>query len=523
MKKVIPKQGLLIFFVVTIGSLFRFSHLFFINLNEPFQFGGLFWEFSRQIRLNHYLLPVTIPYYSSGGIPFAYPPLPFYFEALITDLFHVSPYWIVNILPAFISALCLPSFYLMARRITASDRAALIALLVYIFVPNSFLNQIQGGGLAESSGSLALIWFGYSLAGFYAKNSLKNAAFAGVFLGICVLASPGSALAGAVVASIFALAILLRDRHGARRVKTALFSQISRLALIGVVGMAVSVPYWLTVMSNHGRGIFFTSVAGQLQGENDPFLFRALKDLISLNISGGGYPFLWNVLFFAGLFWAIFNRRWLLTALFFALFLIPGEGEWIIPILAAVLAGSALSEWLVPYFGQLLQPYAQRKLLAGTMLIVLCVGLLYASYDALREMIYDNQARITADQISDLEQARQVIPPNANVVVFGTDAVLEWSPTLLQRDVLNVKYGLEWQPSKLARVQALYKALKESTGWSEMLQVLKTFGFDGDVYLVGDKRRFSGLSRASGAAANMFVSLKDFSFFEVGVLSPAAQ
>jgi hypothetical protein len=244
--------------------------------------------------------------------------------------------------------------------------------------------------------------------------------------------------------------------------------------------------------------------------------------LISWNVSGGGYPFLWNILFFAGLVWAIFKRRWLWTALFFVLFLIPREGEWMTPILAAALAGSALDEWLIPYFDQLLQPYPRRRLLEGTMLVILAVGLLYASYDALHEMVYDTQARITTNQISDLQQARQAIPPNANVVVFGTDAVVEWAPTILQRDVLNVKYGLEWQPSELARVQALYKELKASQSWPEMIQVLHSFGFDSAVYLIGDKRRFSGLSRGSGDAANMFVPLKDFSFFEVGVLSPAS-
>lgn len=515
MIKVTSKRFVTVF-VILLGSLFRFSHLFFININEPFQLGGLFWEFSRQIRLNHYLIPVTIPYYSQGGIPFAYPALPFYFEAIVSDLFHVSPFWIVNILPPFLAALCLPSFYWLAKQVTENEDIALTSLLIYIFVPNSFLNQIQGGGLAEAFGSLALIWFGYFLSRFYQNANLRNAIYAGISLGMCVWASPGSALASALVTLVFAVAVLLRAG------KTGLFPSSGYLLAIFLIGVVVSAPYWLTVVVNHGRGIFVVSVLGQFQGGDMPLPFRLLQSFMKLNIAGGGYPFFWNALFLLGLSWAVLKRRWLLVSLFGVLFFIPREGGWITPILAAILAGSALHEWLFVKFEELMAGYRLRRRLAGILVFVLSAVLLYASYDALYEMVHDTQARITMRQITDLEHAREVIPADAHVVVWGTDGFVEWAPSLLQREVVNVRFGLEWQPAKLARVSLFNASVREvqaqAQGWPGIFKTLTLLGLD-HVYIIGDKQRLSQLSRASGTNAGMFVPIQDFSSFEVGLLS----
>jgi len=72
---------------IALGILIRLSHLAQVPAGAPFRLGGLFYEFSRQIIASGYALPKTIPFYSLNGIPFAYPPLGFYVQALIVDLF----------------------------------------------------------------------------------------------------------------------------------------------------------------------------------------------------------------------------------------------------------------------------------------------------------------------------------------------------------------------------------------------------------------------------------------------------
>ena len=76
-----------LFISFLIGIAFRTYHLFIIGFKVPFDLGGLFYQMSIEIIKNGFLLPVSIPYYYPGGLPFAYPPLPFYIQAIVIKLF----------------------------------------------------------------------------------------------------------------------------------------------------------------------------------------------------------------------------------------------------------------------------------------------------------------------------------------------------------------------------------------------------------------------------------------------------
>jgi len=74
--------------IMLVGAGLRLYPLIIFPLDEPFRLSGLFYEFSRQIVLNNFAFPETIPYYSAEGIPFAYPPLSFYVQAILIHLFN---------------------------------------------------------------------------------------------------------------------------------------------------------------------------------------------------------------------------------------------------------------------------------------------------------------------------------------------------------------------------------------------------------------------------------------------------
>lgn len=63
--------------IFTIGILLRVVHLFYLPRGIPFDRGGLYYEFALQISQANFHFPVTIPFYTNGGLPFAYPPLVF--------------------------------------------------------------------------------------------------------------------------------------------------------------------------------------------------------------------------------------------------------------------------------------------------------------------------------------------------------------------------------------------------------------------------------------------------------------
>jgi hypothetical protein len=74
--------------VFTLALFVYFTYPF--TNHYPMGYAGLYNEISDAILENSFFLPMRIPYYGPNGIPFAYPPLAFYLEALITKLANMS-------------------------------------------------------------------------------------------------------------------------------------------------------------------------------------------------------------------------------------------------------------------------------------------------------------------------------------------------------------------------------------------------------------------------------------------------
>jgi len=118
-------------FSLVLGIFFRFSHLIFYGLRTPFRLGGLFLAFSKEIYINNLFLPIRIPYYTSGGIPFAYPPLPFYIESILVYYFRIPEFLVVNILPVFFSILSLLVFVSLIRKVNISENAKTFSIIFF--------------------------------------------------------------------------------------------------------------------------------------------------------------------------------------------------------------------------------------------------------------------------------------------------------------------------------------------------------------------------------------------------------
>jgi len=156
--------------VALLGIAARLIHLWLIDIHYPFYLGGLYLEFAQQIRLHGYRLPPTISYYSAGGIPFAYPPLSFYIEALLLDITPIAPFVLVNLLPPAISILAFFSFFYLVTRLSKDPVFEISALAAFAVLPNLISEQIAASGLAEALGTLALVWLGIGLLSFYRRG-----------------------------------------------------------------------------------------------------------------------------------------------------------------------------------------------------------------------------------------------------------------------------------------------------------------------------------------------------------------
>ena len=491
--------------ILIAGIFLRFYHLLkFDFVHIPFRLGGLFFAFAGQIINNGFRIPVNIPFYSVGGIPFAYPPVGFYVEAILLKLFPGDRFVIVNILPPFVSALALIAVYLLLRELYApavldasgtkknKEGHILAGVFAYAFMPLAFTNQIEAAGLAESFGSLFLVVYFAAAANFRRVSNWKNAVWVGVALGLCIISNPGSAIGAAILSVMLGLEVVVKNKFR--------FQSISWIGLVALTGGLVSSPYVLTVAHNHGKAIFILPVLAQyVGGEKQGFWELLLIKLNNFMIVRDGASFLWNGIIFLGLLWLLFRGKYVFPVVFFALFSIPREGIWLAALPATFLfahGGGDIFPLLMPSEPE--NRLASHRWLRTGILMIIGIWMALQSFVLIDAIITDRQVVITAEQIQLMESVSASIPQNAKVLVIGNDALREWAPVLLQREVINTKFGLEWQPTRLEQIFILNLKIASATSWDEIITAVQDTTGIHQVYVLSvDKRRLTELSRQS--------------------------
>lgn len=509
-RKKIGLSKLLTVLMLFFGGFLRIYHLFKMDFShEPFRLGGLFVAFSEAILHSGFALPVNIPYYSSGGIPFGYPPLGFYVEAILLQFFPTQQVAIANILPPFVSVLTLLLAHWLLRKIFPTDeKYVLVGTFGYAFLANAFSNQIEAGGLAESFGSLALLIYFASLFHYRKQPTNAKAALTGLALGICVLSSPGSAIAASIL-----LALLAVEALSTRKEKIRVLLQ---MGIVAITGAVLSAPYLLTVILNHGRGFFILPVLAQYQSSGKgPTLFTRLA---SFNIADGTGMFFWNTLIFLGLLWLLFRGKPAIPLAFLALFSIPRENFWLMAFPATLLFTRGLVDVLLPLLRPTLDlaSVIQKYALAVT-LALLTFWLAAQSFGLVDALIADQQWKLPASQFEAIQAAKAYIPPGENVLILANDAVLEWSPYLLQREVINTKFGLEWQPAELEKITLLNSKIQSAQSWDDILQALAQMNGQSKIYILStDKRKLTSLTRESHVSFTLKLETPEV---QIGILS----
>ncbi len=113
----------------------------------------MFTQMAAQIAAAGFALPMEIPYYGPGGIPFVYPPLGHYLFAAFLAL-GFSTWAYLRLVPAFFALAALVPFYFLARELTAVRWGGLAALLLAFTAPSVFSIHVWAAGVVRG---LALI------------------------------------------------------------------------------------------------------------------------------------------------------------------------------------------------------------------------------------------------------------------------------------------------------------------------------------------------------------------------------
>jgi hypothetical protein len=424
-------RSVLLVIIWILGAVIRlFPLLVFPGVSErPLGMGGLYYLFSQEILARNFALPSWIPYYTAQGLPYAYPPLAFYVEALVLQWLPVSDFLLVNALPALFSILTIGAFFLLARKWWGEDRKALLSTAIYALLPAAFLEHLPGEGLVEGLGTLAFIGGVWCFLQLNRTEGWREMILLGVFAALNVLASPGGAYGLAV-----SIAILWLLRVGQRRVA------FWRLLVAASVGLVLSAPYWFTVVLHHGPAIFFRTFFRQ-HVHWGVLILAKMGFLVEQQLPLSP----WGVLALIGLAAALVRRQFALPLWCVMVYLIPREFTYLMAVPLALLAAYGLQDVVLPgmtHQGERLKGSDRWITVAtGTVLLVLFSWSLVRAA-AWAMALPKEKDLVTVQELAAMSWIREQTPPEATFLVVGDE--IEWFPVITTRTTLNVIWGSEW-------------------------------------------------------------------------------
>jgi len=470
--------------LIAAGAAIRLISQAFVGYEGPAGLGGLYLEFSRQIIEHGYQLPSQVPFYTDGGIPYAYPPGPFYVQAILVNGLGVPAFVTVNLLPAALSVMGLPLFYLLVRKLRLSARTRVLAMAAFAVCPSAFVEQIQAAGGPEAMGTLAMILLFLAMLHWRDRGTYGAAILVGLGWAFCILSSPGSAYASVPVSLAFLAAGLLA-RRGWRRPHVWISAVI-----VGAVALAASSPYWLAVMLHHGPGVF-TATASAEGGGPLKMIGRGMLYLgLIPSACGGRFTAMPTLLVVAGIGWTIVNRRLWPWAALVLVSMVPRENTWLVSVPGLILAAIGLGEVVWPMTvaaGKPLRRMAGAALKGGVAALIVFTSAANL-YVAFRE---DVVWRPTVDReaLGAMEWARNNTPDSARFIVIAHRHVLEWSPQIMRRTVLNVPYGAEWKPKLRKTLLELLPKWEELKSFAQIQHIsTSVFGHEEVYVLLGQAK-----------------------------------
>lgn len=424
---------LIIVLAIVLGAFVRFSptSLAGFAIND----GGMFAVMVDDLKTSGYALPVFTSY-NGLNIPYAYPPLGFYFGRIAGDLFHLPSPEILRWLPAFFASLSVPAFYLLASRLMKTQFHAALATLIFALMPRAMSWFVMGGGLTRSPGQFFMLLTLASVVRLYKENRRIDIFLAGLFGALAVMSHPEAAVHTAVSA-IFLWLMLGRTRR-------------SFLESIGVAALVLvfAAPWWVTVVSQHGLApiISATQTSQKLLAVFHLVLFSFTEEIYATPIA---------VLGMIGLGLCMVRREYLLPLWLVIPFVVEGRSapyQAVIPL--AMLAAYAFVD--VIQFGLSFAnhddaPTEQVNPVERGALIYLFMYLLFSAY------LFSWQISSTTVYPPDLEAmqwVRENTPADASFLVLtgsrsiACDAVPEWFPAIAQRKSVFTIQGTEWTLGK---------------------------------------------------------------------------
>jgi hypothetical protein len=428
-----------------------------LSADFPLNDGGFFYLMTREIQRAHYALPVYTSY-NSAQIPFAYPPLAFYLAGFISDITRWPLLDVIRLLPAIASVLTIPAFFLFSRTILRSWTQSIFAVFAFAMLPRTFVWFIMGGGLTRAPGLLFAILMLHQAHLLYTRRETRFV-LSTILFAVATVLTHAETTWFAVYSAVLLFLFYGRDRKGVVN---------SLVVVVGV--LALTAPWWATVMSRHGLSPFL-SAAGS--GTQDRYALPLLK---TFSFTDEPYLPLFAVFGLLGIFVRLAERKFFLPVWLLAIFFInPRNPDTPAMLPLAMLVGVAMDRLILPGILRVGaanhvqvgegKPAADRnkpgrmhrvsRMLPLVVPVVMLGYLLgYAFKSAWTVASASSALKVLPREERDaMRWVSGNTPETSTFLVlrssnwFGEDPTSEWFPALAQRVSLATVQGYEWLPN----------------------------------------------------------------------------
>jgi hypothetical protein len=216
------------------GAYLRFMVV--ARVDFPLNDGGLFYVMTRELMQAHFRLPAFTAYYAAN-IPFAYPPLGFFLAGFVTSLTGWPLLDVVRLLPAVLSTLTIPAFFLLSRAMLRSPGQAAAATFAFAVLPRTFTWFVMGGGLTRAPGFLFAILMLHRAYLMFTRGARRDVAWTGA-LGSLVVLSHGEAAWFAIYSAALFFVFVGRGRRA-----------LAHAVHVAIVVVVLTAPRWATIIA----------------------------------------------------------------------------------------------------------------------------------------------------------------------------------------------------------------------------------------------------------------------------------
>lgn len=415
--------------------------VYYLTHPYPAYGAGLFLAMADQIQANGYRFPTTIPHYTHGGVPFAYPPLLFYVIGVLLDI-GADPLLLTRILPGVVTILYLVPFYALARELLDSEHTAGLATVIVAVTPTVLWWHLSAGGIIRAPAYLLMLTGLYCGVRLFKTGDRQWFVSSIVLFGLTVLSHPTyTAFFG--VSYLFLYASYDRSLLG-----------LSKGATVAVGGLLLATPWWAHVLRNYSLETFTGAAATHKGLVYGPMLIVSrLVDPLFL----GTAISLWYFLMLAGIAISLWRRQFILPAWFILGMAVMNELRF--PLVPGVmLAAVALSSPLTCYKNIDMNDERLRTIVRwsarGTVAVVISFMIIAGGAYAAGTMIGGGPtmiAFIDDDDRAAMQWVQTETPSDARFVVLGDAG--EWFPYLTDRTMLVGRWGVEWVSASKYRKQ----------------------------------------------------------------------